>query len=113
MALLSEICPNSDIYGIERIQELYEKSRKHLIKNEKIHIIHGDGSDGLLGEAPFDRILVSACTYKIPENLIKQLKRRGILIIPIDHSMIIYQHGEARMSHKIFSFVPLVHGVEK
>ena len=34
-------------------------------------------------QAPFDRILVTANAPEIPDNLLKQLANKGIMIIPV------------------------------
>lgn len=38
---------------------------------------------GLLEEAPYDRILVSAAAREIPKGLIEQLKPDGVMVIPV------------------------------
>ena len=43
----------------------------------------GDGGLGWSDQAPFDRIIVTACAPEIPKNLINQLDDNGIMIIPI------------------------------
>ena len=42
-----------------------------------------DGKNGLLKEAPFDRILVSAAPETIPDELIEQLAPKGYMVIPV------------------------------
>ena len=46
-------------------------------------MIRADGHEGLINEAPFDRILVSAAAEKIPKELLRELKIGGVLVIPI------------------------------
>jgi len=43
----------------------------------------GDGYDGWSGQAPFDRIIVTAAPPEIPKALIEQLKPGGRLAAPI------------------------------
>jgi len=85
VALIAEIVKPGKVVGTEIINELVEFSKKNLakekIKNAKI--VHTDGSKGYGKEAPYDRIIVSAGSYKIPEELIKQLKNKGIMVIPV------------------------------
>lgn len=47
------------------------------------------GIIGMPEEAPFDRILVSAASPKVPQELLRQLKPDGIMVIPIgdEHSV--------------------------
>lgn len=111
LALMNELSKNSEIYGIERIEELVEKSRKILKKN--IHVIHNDGYFGLKEKAPFDRILVSASADEIPKNLIEQLNNDGILVCPIKNSIFKIKKEKNKINKKEyegFIFVPLVKG---
>ena len=109
LALINEISKNSEIYGIERIKGLVEKSRKVISK--KIRVIHGDGSNGLQKEAPFNRILVSAAFPIIPENLFEQLKESGILVSPIKNSIFQFKKINGKIKSKEFYgfvFVPII-----
>ena len=44
---------------------------------------HDDGGLGWKEQAPFDRIIVTACAPEIPAKLLKQLDDKGIMIVPI------------------------------
>ncbi len=70
---------------IERLRPLALKARKVLdslgLLNVNLKI--GDGTCGWLEEAPFDAIIVTAGAPAIPEQLVKQLKPGGRLIIPV------------------------------
>ena len=74
--------------------------------------VHGDGSQGFLEEAPYDRILVSASAEYFPEELKKQLKIGGKMVIPILHSIWYLEKKGEDDFHKEeypgFSFVPLI-----
>lgn len=109
--LMNNISRNSEIYGIERIKDLVDKSRKVLKFKTNIKIIFGDGSKGLIEEAPFDRILVSAASEKIPEKLISQLNYGGILVAPVGNSIVsvkkTYKENVVR-EYPGFVFVPLI-----
>ncbi|HIE36911.1 TPA: protein-L-isoaspartate O-methyltransferase, partial [Candidatus Geothermarchaeota archaeon] len=53
---------------------------------ERVTVIHGDGSLGyppLLKEEIYDRIVVTAESPSIPETLIMQLKKGGLMLIPV------------------------------
>lgn len=67
---------------------------------------------GLLEEAPFDKILVSAVSTKLPETLLKQLKSPGTLVLPIDEAIVKIEKDKdgsiTRESHDGFIFVPLI-----
>ena len=111
LELINHISKDSKIFGIERIKELVESSRGKLNPYKNIKIIHGNGSKGLEDEAPFDRILVSACSEEIPEKLVNQLKLKGILVASVKNSIIVLKRKN--LENKIkeypgFRFVPLI-----
>jgi protein-L-isoaspartate(D-aspartate) O-methyltransferase len=111
LALLSEMCPNSKIFGIERIKKLIKYSSKRLSNYKNIKIIHKNGAQGLYEKSPFDRILVSASAEEIPLKLIEQLNDQGILVIPVGNSIIkIKKSNKKTYTEKYygFSFVPLI-----
>ncbi len=72
------------VYTIERHRTLYNKTKKLL---EKIKyapkMFYGDGSKGLPADAPFDKILVTAAAPEIPQELFKQMRVGGIMVVPI------------------------------
>lgn len=82
-AILAEL--SRKVYTIERISTLAEEARKRLttLGYENVNVIVGDGTKGLEEESPFDRIIVTAATPKIPDPLINQLKEGGIIVAPV------------------------------
>jgi protein-L-isoaspartate(D-aspartate) O-methyltransferase len=113
LALLNHLNPNGKIYGIERIQEIAEKSKKTLssLNYKNIQIFNKDGSKGLEEKAPLDRILVSAAYNRMPKELTKQLKINGILVTPVKNS--IYKITKRKIKNKVeeyygFAFVPII-----
>jgi protein-L-isoaspartate(D-aspartate) O-methyltransferase len=87
-SLLAEIVgENGKVYGIEIVPEVFEFGKKNIekynfLQKEIVEVFLMDGSKGFPEKAPFDRILVSAASKKIPEEMILQLKENGILVIP-------------------------------
>lgn len=80
------------VVGIEHIQELAQSSFDNLCKSYAepvqagcIKIVCGDGRQGYAPEAPYDAIHVGAGTQNVPEDLLKQLKIGGKLVIPVGH----------------------------
>ena len=75
----------AEVYSIERIYELYKKSKRILsiLNLMPKKIIWKDGYLGSKKDAPFDKILIAAACVEIPMNLVKQLKVGGKMIIPI------------------------------
>ncbi len=74
-----------EVYSIEIIPELYREARKRLSKPGygRVHLKADDGYFGWPEQAPFDRIIVTCAAGHIPPPLIKQLKRGGIMVIPV------------------------------
>ena len=117
LALISELVgKKGNVFGIEIVRELAEISVKNLKGYGNIKVYNKNGADGLKEKAPFDRILVSAQSEKIPEKLIEQLKENGIIVAPIGekNNQIItaYEkiYGKLKTKKEIpgFVFVPLV-----
>lgn len=123
LALLSSILPETKIFGIERISELVQRSRKVLEEvglDSNVNISYGDGSKGLSKLSKekeiFDRILVSAACKEIPKKLFEQLKENGVLVIPTENSIVKLRKvskeknkmGYEMEKHPGFRFVPLI-----
>ena len=80
------------VVGIEHIDSLVQSSIVNLnrcysqvLSSGSIKVVCGDGRAGYLPAAPFDAIHVGAGTPQIPEQLLKQLKIKGKLVIPVGH----------------------------
>jgi len=74
------------VYSIDVIHELVKIAMENIKRTgyqDRISVIHGDGSIGLPEEAPFDRIYVTAAAPNTPKPLLDQLKPSGILLIPV------------------------------
>ena len=73
------------VHTIEIIDELANKASLRLEKfgYNNITVHSADGYNGLPGEAPFDRIIVTAALEEAPKTLIGQLSEGGIMILPI------------------------------
>ena len=113
LALINKISKKSRIYGVERIEELVEKSSKVLKNKRNITVICGDGSKGLKKYAPYDRILISARAEKIPTYLSSQLKYNGIIVCPVIGPIVQIKRKGLKLKTKAFGdfiFVPLIEG---
>ena len=97
----------------------FNNSDRTLLKKYKgnVHLIHGDGSKGVAKYAPYDAIIVTAGAPAIQNELLKQLKIGGKLVIPVgDGRENQKMHRITRMSENKFhreilgdfKFVPLV-----
>ena len=116
-AILSNLVGCGKIYTIERHKKLVNFAKRNLdklgIKNVKI--IHGDGNEGILEYAPFDRILVAAACKIIPPKLLEQLALGGLLIAPVGdnvQSLILLKKTDKGFKEvkkqEGYSFVPLI-----
>jgi len=121
LALLSEMVgEKGQIFGLEVIEGLYEKSKENLIDEDykNIEVFNKNGSNGFPKKAPFDRILISAALRDIPETIMDQLNEKGgILVAPkgsrFEQDIISIQRNsktEFEIKKKIhgFLFVPFV-----
>ena len=105
------------VFTIERQQELFKRTKLFLpkINYKPKMMIFGDGYKGLLEEAPFDGIIVTAGAPYIPNELLAQLKIGGKLIIPIGDDIqtmtVLTRTGEKDFEkHELgkFRFVPML-----
>jgi len=73
------------VFAIERIERLVSKAKQRFQKLNiyNVTLKYDDGNLGWSNYAPFDRILFSATTDKIPDVLFNQLNEKGILLAPI------------------------------
>lgn len=73
------------VVTIERYKTLAEQARQRFeaLGIENIIVRHADGSGGLPGEGPFDRIVAWAAFESIPRFLLEQLSSGGVAIAPI------------------------------
>ena len=106
------------VFSLEIISPMAEEARKrlNLLGFGNIEIIEKDGYSGLPEHAPYDGIIVTAATPKVPVPLIRQLKPGGRLVIPIGQPpyyqelTLIYKNEQGELSqHNILgvAFVPL------
>jgi protein-L-isoaspartate(D-aspartate) O-methyltransferase len=82
-AVLSELA--REIYTIERVASLGERAieRFRALYYANVHVKIGDGTLGWPEKSPFDRIVVTAASPKIPDPLMVQLSVGGILLAPV------------------------------
>lgn len=114
-ALLSVIVSSKGyVYAVERVPELVEFGRDNAegagVTNAEFH--HAGDSYGLPDYAPYDRILVSASADKLPEELIRQLKPWGKMVIPVHNDILeitkLSKNKVETKTHPGFVFVPLI-----
>lgn len=105
------------VYTIERQEKLFERTIQVLPSmGYKPEFILGDGSKGVAEHSPYDKIIVTAGAPTVPDELLKQLKVGGILIIPVGDAekqkmVTILKTGEndyEKIVLDTFRFVPLI-----
>ncbi len=84
-AVMAVLAGNGHVYAVETIEGLALFARENLKKAgiNNVTVIIEDGSLGLPGHAPYDRISVACAAPEIPDTLIEQLKPGGKLVIPV------------------------------
>lgn len=82
-ALLGELC--AEVWAVEIVPELAQRARAVLcdLGFDNVHVVTGDGTEGLPERAPFDRIIVAAGAPSVPEPLLGQLADGGRLVMPV------------------------------
>lgn len=82
-AVLSRLA--SRIVTVDRFKTLTEqaKQRFEALAITNVFVRQADGSDGLPGEGPFDRIIAWAAFESLPRAFVDQLSSNGIMIAPI------------------------------
>ena len=120
-AILSKLARR--IYSVERFKPLYEEARAIFRKLQLNNItsVWGDGSQGVVEQQPFDRIIVTAAAEDPPPTLLNQLKIGGIMVIPVGQSDEIQKLMRVERTEKNFKyedlcdvrFVPLLEGKEE
>ncbi|WP_422090923.1 protein-L-isoaspartate(D-aspartate) O-methyltransferase [Tenacibaculum ovolyticum] len=114
-AVLLEL--KAEVYTIERQHELFKKTSMFLPKigYRPKRFIFGDGYIGLVDEAPFDKIIVTAGAPFVPKALLGQIKVGGKLLIPVGDkeqvmTLFIRNSPKEFEKHELgdFKFVPML-----
>ncbi|MFH1888874.1 MAG: protein-L-isoaspartate(D-aspartate) O-methyltransferase [Candidatus Omnitrophota bacterium] len=85
-AILAELA--GEVYSIERFDSLAAKAKAIIDESgyKNVTIKSGDGTLGWKEASPFDRIIITAASPKVPMPLIEQLSDNGKLILPLGES---------------------------
>ena len=116
--ILAEL--GAQVYTIERQRKLFDMNKKfdYLKRYPGIKFFYGDGYEGLPTFAPFDRVLITAAAPEVPTKLIDQLKKEGMMVIPMGTGnvqvmkrLMRLENGEIKVEvFDKFSFVPMLGG---
>ena len=117
-AVLSQLA--SRVFSIERLPDLASEARSRLARlgYSNVSVRVGDGSQGLVDEAPYDAIIVAAAADSLPPALPEQLSEGGRLVLPIGphaggQRLRRYVRRRGRLEWQdlgAFAFVPLICG---
>jgi protein-L-isoaspartate(D-aspartate) O-methyltransferase len=82
-AILSRLAGH--VVSIERHEALSREAEKALnqIGCDNVQLIVGDGTQGYPPRAPYDRIIITAATDRIPPALAEQLADGGWMVVPL------------------------------
>jgi protein-L-isoaspartate(D-aspartate) O-methyltransferase len=82
-AILGELAQS--VLTIERHPALARHAAKMLesLGYQNVRAVEGDGTRGWPEEAPFDRIIITAATNRVPPALWEQLAEGGLLVVPL------------------------------
>lgn len=82
-AILSQLVDS--VFTIEIIPELCHSAhqRLHRLGYNNVVVKCADGYKGWKEKAPFDRIIVTAAPPEIPEELVRQLRVGGVMVLPV------------------------------
>jgi protein-L-isoaspartate(D-aspartate) O-methyltransferase len=105
------------VVSIERHETLARRAAAVLAELglDNVHVVVGDGTEGYLPDAPYDRILVTAGAPVVPDSLTAQLADSGRLVIPVGpaglQEILIVDRRGAEWSERrgeACTFVPLI-----
>jgi len=107
----------AQVFSIERIANLLEQARSNIQRAgvRNVSLLLGDGTVGWRAHAPYDAILVSAASPKVPQPLIEQLADGGRLVIPLggldEQELVVFSRKGTELTRKSIlpvRFVPLL-----
>ncbi len=96
----------ADVYTVERVPELSKRAQENVERAgySGVHYRIGDGSQGWPGEAPFDRVIVTAGAPTMPVSLVEQLREGGSMVIPVggeeEQELLLVRRGQGRVTRE-------------
>jgi len=113
--ILAEL--SREVYTVERIASLAQQAEERFqsLGYANIHVRVSNGTLGWPDESPFDRIIITAGTPKIPDPLIEQISEEGFIIAPVgdrfSQQLLRIKKSGGRLFeeyHTLCVFVPLI-----
>ncbi|MCL5266317.1 MAG: protein-L-isoaspartate(D-aspartate) O-methyltransferase [Chloroflexi bacterium] len=105
------------VVSLDRRKLLADRARLRLsaLSYVNVEVHHADGALGWPPEAPYDAIIVTAGSPRVPEKLVEQMANHGRLVIPVGSlrfqslRLVEKQNGQVQISDLgACRFVPLV-----
>jgi protein-L-isoaspartate(D-aspartate) O-methyltransferase len=120
-AILSQLARR--VYTVERHRPLARDAQKlfDTLGLTNVTAMVADGSHGLPDIAPFDRIIVTAAAEDPPGPLLAQLRKGGIMVVPVGQSdtvqtlirVVRHDTGYDYEELRAVRFVPLIEGTSQ
>jgi protein-L-isoaspartate(D-aspartate) O-methyltransferase len=120
-AILSQLARR--VYTVERHRPLARDAQKlfDTLGLTNVTAMVADGSYGLPDIAPFDRIIVTAAAEDPPGPLLAQLRKGGIMVVPVGQSdtvqtlirVVRHETGYEYEELRAVRFVPLIEGTSQ
>ena len=116
-AVLTYLCRR--VYSMERLKPLLVDAETRLrdLRISNISLRHGNGVKGWPEAAPFDRIILTCGSAKIPDILLQQLKIDGIMVAPEGtdsaQQLVVVTRRDSGFEREVLmpvTFVPLIEG---
>jgi protein-L-isoaspartate(D-aspartate) O-methyltransferase len=115
-AVLAEM--GATVHTIEILPRLAASARDRLVRlgYRDVHVVTGDGYEGIEAQAPFDSILVTAGAPHVPPALVRQLRPGGRMVIPVgeagsvQHLTVVEKNSDGAVTKRTVlpvRFVPL------
>ena len=100
-ALLSKLCKR--VYSVERYKTLVALSEARFKKLDIHNVVvrYGDGRYGWPGQAPFDRIIITAGLRAVPDSLLDQLAPGGRLVAVVDNELITFDKARTKITETV------------
>lgn len=94
------------VWSVERWPDLAQSARQNLARHgvRNAWVVVGDGSEGLVEHAPFEAVLVSAASPRVPPPLARQLAPGGRLVQPIgrggNDEVVLFERGPEGLARR-------------
>lgn len=114
-AVLAEL--SREVFTIERVAVLAKRAEERFqsLGYNNIHVRVGDGTLGWPEKSPFDRVVITAGSPRIPQTVLEQLSDEGIIVAPIgdyfSQQLTIIKKSKGTLSEQLHTpcmFVPLI-----